>query len=230
MEQLKLEIIYLKETDLIPYINNTRTHSKEQIEQLKSSIKEFGMCTPIGVHNNTIVYGHARFESLKQLGYEEFPTVDLSHLNEVQMKAYIIADNRLSLDAGWDEELLKVEIEALQEMNFDIDLLGFSMDELEELDIGLDDNLDLDTDKADEVPELEENPCIKLGDLIELGHNYQHRLLCGSSTDEESVLKLLNGVSPALYGGEVKVISALHPFISFSTSSSLVELPQSKRC
>jgi len=102
MEQLKLEITYKKEDELFPYVNNTRTHSKEQIEKIKSSIKEFGMCTPIGIHNSTIVYGHARFESLKQLGHEEFPTVDLSHLSESQMKAYIIADNRLSLDAGWD--------------------------------------------------------------------------------------------------------------------------------
>jgi DNA modification methylase len=189
----KLEIIYKQENDLIPYQNNTRTHSKEQIEQLKSSIKEFGMCTPIGVHNQTIVYGHARFESLKQLGYTEFPTVDLSHLSEAQLKAYIIADNRLSLDAGWDEELLKVEIEALKDMDFDIDLLGFSIDELDDLGIG-DVDLDLDSDKADEVPELEENPVIKLGDLIELGHNYQHRLLCGSSTEDKDVEKLMDGV------------------------------------
>lgn len=190
----KLEIVYVKENELIPYINNTRTHSKEQIEKLKSSIKEFGMCTPIGVHNKTIVYGHARFEALKQLGYVDFPTVDLSHLTEAQMKAYIIADNRLSLDAGWDEELLKIELTSLHEMDFDLSLTGFDMEELEDLNLGWDNDAPaVDTDKADEVPEVVENPCIKLGDLIELGHNYQHRLLCGDSTKEEDVDKLLNG-------------------------------------
>lgn len=187
-----LEIIYKKEDELIPYANNTRTHSKEQIEKLKSSILEYGMATPIGVHNKTIVYGHARFIALKELGYTEFPTVDLSYMTEAQMKGYVISDNRLSLDAGWDEELLKVEIEALKDMDFDIDLLGFSIDELDDLGIG-DVDLNLDTDKADEVPELEESPVIKLGDLIELGHNYQHRLLCGDSTKEEDVARLMDG-------------------------------------
>ncbi len=91
----KLEITYRRESDLLPYINNARTHSPEQILQLKSSIEEFGMCTAIGIHNNTIVYGHARFEALKQLGYKSFPTVDLSYLTETQMKAYILADNKL---------------------------------------------------------------------------------------------------------------------------------------
>ena len=129
----KLKIEYKDINSLIPYINNTRTHSKEQIEQVKSSIKEFGMCTPIGIHNNTIVYGHARIQSMKELGYTEVPTLDLSHLTDAQKKAYIIADNKLALNAGWDEELLKVEIEALQEMDFDIDLLGFSMNEFDEI-------------------------------------------------------------------------------------------------
>lgn len=189
----KLEILYKDIETLIPYINNTRTHSKEQIEQIKSSIKEFGMCTPVGIHNDTLVYGHARVQSMKELGFKEVLTVDLSHLSEAQKKAYIIADNKLALNAGWDEELLKLEIEALQDMNFDIDLLGFSEEELNDLDIGIDDLPELDTDKADDIPEVEENPVIKLGDLIELGHNYQHRLLCGSSTDEENVYKLMNG-------------------------------------
>jgi len=190
---MKLNIEYKNIDSVIPYINNTRTHTKEQIEQIKASIKEFGMCTPIGIHNDTIIYGHARIQAMKELGYKEVPTVDLSHLTEAQKKAYTIADNKLALNAGFNEELLKVEIEALQDMNFDIDLLGFDVDELEDLDIGLDDNLDLDESKADEVPEVEENPIIKLGDLIELGHNYQHRVLCGDSTSEDDVRKLFNG-------------------------------------
>ncbi len=188
----KLNIKYKDIDSVIPYINNTRTHTKEQIEQIKASIKEFGMCTPIGIHNDTIIYGHARIQAMKELGYKEVPTVDLSHLTEAQKKAYIIADNKLALNAGWDDELLKVEIEALQDMNFDIDLLGFDIDELDDLGLN-DEGLALDTDKADEVPEVEENPIIKLGDLIELGHNYQHRVLCGDSTSEDDVKRLMDG-------------------------------------
>lgn len=110
------------------------------------------------------------------------------------MKAYIIADNKLALNAGWDEELLKIEIKGLNDLGFDIDLLGFSAEELDDLDIDFDaDDLELDEDKADEVPELEENPVIKLGDLIELGMNFQHRLLCGDSTSEDDVAKLMDG-------------------------------------
>ena len=127
----KLEIIYKKENEITPYTNNTRTHSPEQIAQIKASINEFGMCTPIGLHSGTIIYGHARFTALKELGYKEFPTVDLSHLTEAQKKAYIIADNQLALNAGWDMDLLKVEIEGLEEMDFDIDILGFDDDFLE---------------------------------------------------------------------------------------------------
>jgi ParB-like chromosome segregation protein Spo0J len=133
MTQNKLEITYLKETDITPYINNTRTHSPEQIEKLKSSIKEFGIATPIGIHNGTIVYGHARFEALKALGYTEFPTVDLSYMTEAQRKAYVIADNRLSLDAGWDEEMLSVEMQGLQDLGFDLELTGFEKFEIDEL-------------------------------------------------------------------------------------------------
>jgi hypothetical protein len=121
----KLEIIYKSETDITPYINNTRTHSPEQIEQIKSSINEFGMCSAIGIHNGSIVYGHARFIALKQLGYTEFPTLDLSHLSDAQRKAYIIADNNLAINAGWDNELLKIELGGLEDLEFDVRLLGF---------------------------------------------------------------------------------------------------------
>jgi len=129
----KLNIIYKNIDDVIPYINNTRTHSKEQIDQIKASINEFGMCTPIGIHKDTIIYGHARVQAMKELGYKEVPTVDLSHLTEAQKKAYVIADNKLAINAGWDEELLKVELEALQEMDFNIDLVGFDNCELDDL-------------------------------------------------------------------------------------------------
>lgn len=193
LKDLKLEIVYKPIESIIGYVNNTRVHPQSQIDQIKSSIVEFGMCTPIGIHNNTIVYGHGRHEALKQLGYEEVPTLDLSHLTDAQRKAFIIADNKIGDNSTFDEELLKIEIEALQDMDFNIDLLGFSDEELADLEIGLEDLPILDTDKADEVPEVEENPVIKLGDLIELGHNYQHRLLCGDSTSEDDVKRLMNG-------------------------------------
>ena len=188
-----MKIIYKNTSELIPYVNNTRTHSDEQVQQIASSIKEFGFTNPVLLdEKDGVIAGHGRIMAAKLLKMDEVPTITLEGLSEAQIKAYIIADNKLALNAGWDEELLKVEIESLQEMNFDIDLLGFSIDELDDLGIG-DIDLDLDTDKADEVPELEENPVIKLGDLIELGHNYQHRLLCGDSTSEDDVRLLMDG-------------------------------------
>ena len=128
LEKLKLEIKYLAESEIKEYKNNTRVHSKEQIRQIKNSIKEFGMCTPIGIHNGTIIYGHARFEALKQLEYKEFPTIDLSHLNEKQKKAYIIADNKLGDLSKWDKSLLNFELQELISEDFDISVTGFDID------------------------------------------------------------------------------------------------------
>ena len=133
LKDLKLQIVYKPINSILGYVNNTRVHPQEQIDQIKSSIVEFGMCTPIGIHNDTIVYGHGRHEALKQLGYDEVPTLDLSHLTEAQRKAFTIADNKLALNAGWNEELLKIEIESLKELNFDLDLLGFDSLELDDL-------------------------------------------------------------------------------------------------
>ena len=133
LEKLKLEIKYLPINSIVGYVNNTRTHSQEQINQVKSSISEFGMVNAIAVHKNVILSGHCRWEALKQLDYKEVPTVDLSHLTEAQKKAYIIADNKLALNAGWDEELLKIELESLKELDFDLDILGFDDFEVEQI-------------------------------------------------------------------------------------------------
>ena len=188
-----MEVVLKQVNELIPYVNNTRTHSDGQVQQIASSIKEFGFTNPVLLdEKDGIIAGHGRVMAAKLLQLDEVPTITLKGLTEAQVKAYIIADNKLALNAGWDEELLKLEIEALGEMNFNIDLLGFSLEELDDLGIG-DIDLELDTDKADDVPELEENPVIKLGDLIELGHNYQHRLLCGDSTSEENINIVLDG-------------------------------------
>lgn len=183
----KLEIKYLSPEKITKYVNNTRTHSKEQIDQIKASIAEFGMCTPIGLHNGVIVYGHARYDALCELGYTEIPIVDLSHLSEAQKKAYVIADNKLALNAGWDNEMLKLEFDELKELDFDISLIGFSDMELADL-FPADENEGL-TDE-DSVPELAEIPVSKEGDIWILGN---HRVMCGDSTDAGSVAILMDG-------------------------------------
>ncbi|QPI00123.1 ParB N-terminal domain-containing protein [Campylobacter concisus] len=188
-----MEIKYKKIGELTPYINNARTHSDEQVDQIVASIKEFGFTNPLLIdEKGEIIAGHGRLAAAKKLNMGEVPTIELKGLSEAQKRAYVIADNKLALNAGWDEDLLKAELEALQNLDFDLEFAGFSEDELEEMGL-LGDGIEINTDKADDVPEIEEHPIIKQGDLIELGHNYQHRLLCGDSTDEASVNKLMNG-------------------------------------
>lgn len=120
--------------DLIPYINNARTHSDEQVTQLAASIREFGFNSPILIDkDNTVIAGHGRLMAAKRLGMDEVPTIKLDHLTEAQRKAYILADNRLALNAGWDNQLLALELEALQENGMDVDMLGFSETELKQL-------------------------------------------------------------------------------------------------
>jgi ParB-like chromosome segregation protein Spo0J len=136
MKKNNLEIKYLTKDEIKPYDKNCRIHSDEQIKQIKKSMQEFGVCTPIGLANGEIVFGHGRFESMVQLGYEKFPVVDLSHLSQAQIKAYRIADNRLQDLSEFDEELLKAELEVLQdEFNFDIELMGFDLDFLDDDEI-----------------------------------------------------------------------------------------------
>lgn len=134
LKDLKLQIVYKPINSIVGYVNNTRVHPQEQINQIKASIKEFGMCTPIGIHNDTIVYGHGRHEALKQLNYEEVPTLDLSHLTEAQRKAFTIADNKIGDNSSWDEDLLQLELMALDELGFDYSDLGFDFEfDIEEL-------------------------------------------------------------------------------------------------
>ena len=129
----KLEITYLKTADLLPYAGNSRTHSDEQVNQIAASIKEFGFNAPVGVAEGTILAGHGRVMAAKRLGLEEVPTVDLSHLSPAARRKYIIADNKIALNAGWDEELLIAEIEQLKEEGESISVLGFTDEELEEM-------------------------------------------------------------------------------------------------
>jgi len=182
-----MELIKKKVSELIPYINNSRTHSEEQITQLISSIKEFGFTNPILIDKeNSIIAGHGRLQAVKRLGHEEVPCVIISGLTKTQIKALIIADNQLALNAGWDLEKLSVEVEGLKDEDFNIDILGFEDDFIKDLlkeDVkGLIDD--------DETPEVDESKVkSKLGDIWILG---DHRLLCGDSTKEQDVLKLIN--------------------------------------
>ena len=129
-----LEIEYVATDDLIPYINNSRTHSESQIKQIAASIREFGFTNPILIDDQgTIIAGHGRVMAAKALQLDEVPTITLGALSDAQRKAYVIADNKLALNAGWDTEVLLAEIESLQDLNFDTQLLGFSADELSEM-------------------------------------------------------------------------------------------------
>lgn len=175
---------------LIPYVNNARTHSKEQITKLRSSLREFGFINPVIIDKDfSIIAGHGRVLAAKEEGITEVPCVLVDYLTEAQKKAYIIADNRFAQDAGWDEELLRVEIEALQGEAFDISLTGFEMSEIDDLfkedvkDGIQDDNFDVDA-------ELEKPTITKAGDVWQLGN---HRLICGDSTKAETYDVLMDG-------------------------------------
>jgi len=175
---------------LLPYSRNARTHSDEQIAQVAASIAEFGFVNPILVGaDRIIVAGHARLAAARKLGLAEVPVIVLDHLNETQRRALVLADNRLALSAGWDEEMLRVELEALKEAEFDLDVVGFSQDELEELLQDPERRRDGLTDE-DAVPEEPTEPVTKPGDLWLLG---EHRVLCGDATVLTDVEKVLAG-------------------------------------
>tara|TARA_R110000823_G_scaffold26626_9_gene77534 strand:- start:1268 stop:2392 length:1125 start_codon:yes stop_codon:yes gene_type:complete len=188
----QVKVTIRKANDLIPYVNNSRTHSDEQVLQVAASMKEFGFTNPILVDaDNGIIAGHGRLLAAKKLGWEDVPTIELGYLSDAQKKAYIIADNKLALNAGWDEAMLAVEIEQLKDLDFDVDLLGFDAAELESLF-----PLEVEglTDE-DAVPELPDEPTTKLGDIYQLGN---HRLMCGDSTSIDAVDKLMQGIYPDL--------------------------------
>lgn len=177
---------YLANTkDLIPYVNNARTHSDTQIAQIASSIQEFGFLNPVIVSgDNTILCGHGRFYAAQKLGLEKIPCIKEEHLTEAQKKAYIIADNKLALNAGWDNELLSIELSELQGLDFDLDILGFDDKELSQLF----DDKEIHEDEFDVEEELKKPTITKLGDVWHLG---KHVLICGDSTKEETYKALL---------------------------------------
>jgi DNA modification methylase len=171
---------------LIPYAKNSRTHSPEQVGQIAASIQEFGFRNPILVDNLTLIAGHGRLLAAQKLGLDKVPTIDCSDMTESQKKAYIIADNKLAMNAGWDTAMLTIEMKELQEEGFDLDLLGFDDKELNAL---LEPEVVQGLTDEDAVPETPKEATTKLGDVYILG---KHRLMCGDSTSITDMEKLIN--------------------------------------
>lgn len=173
---------------LIPYVRNSRTHSDAQVAQIAASIKEFGWTNPILVDGtNGIIAGHGRLLAARKLGQTEVPVIELAHMTESQKKAYVIADNQLAMNAGWDTSMLTLELSDLKEAGFSLDILGFDPKELDNL---LEpEQVDGLTDE-DAVPDIPDEPVTKLGNIYQLGN---HRLMCGDSTSIDAVEKLMDG-------------------------------------
>lgn len=178
--------------DLLPYARNSRTHSDSQVAQIAASIREFGWTNPILVdQEGTIIAGHGRVMAARKLGEQRVPVITLAHLTDAQKRAYVIADNQLALNAGWDADMLKVEIADLTAAEFDLSLLGFDDKMLASLTADATEGL---TD-PDEAPEAPATPVTVLGDVWVMG---KHRIICGSSTEADTVSKLLGDVKPHL--------------------------------
>ena len=174
--------------DLIPYARNSRTHNEEQIAQIMASIKEFGFTNPILIgSDNVIIAGHGRLLAAQRLGLKEVPVIRLPDLTETQRKALVIADNKIALNAGWDEEMLALEMKELEESDFNLDILGFSEDELKELENFGESQTEAKSED-DEIPEAPAEPITKHGDIWILG---KHKLLCGDTTMYDDVRKLM---------------------------------------
>lgn len=182
----QLSVNYVSTDDLIPYAMNSRTHSDTQVDQVAASIKEFGFTNPILVDDlNVIIAGHGRLMAAKKLGLHEVPTITLGNLTEAQRKAYVIADNKLALNAGWDDQALQAELERLQELDFDLELTGFDADELAKL---LEPEQVEGLTDEDAVPDVPEEPVSREGDIWVCGN---HRVMCGDSTSIDALSLLI---------------------------------------
>jgi hypothetical protein len=221
------KITYLPASDLVPYANNARTHTDEQIAQIAASIREFGFTNPLLVdEKNSIIAGHGRLMASRMLKIDAVPTIILGGLTDAQKKALVIADNKLALNAGWDTELLKVEIGGLEDMGFDLSLTGFGEDELA---LFFNDGTEGLTD-PDDVPEAPVDPISVMGDVWVLG---QHRLMCGDSGSQSDVEKLLEGNRASVtltdppYGLGSDIASKKNNYQEFNdTRENVVELAQ----
>jgi DNA modification methylase len=176
--------------ELLPYANNARTHTSEQIDQIVASIREFGWTNPLIVHGNTVIAGHARLEAAKHLKMKQVPVIDRSDMSEAQWKAYVLADNQLAQNATWNEGLLTLELDNLLALDFDLDLIGF-----EDLDALMGNEPEEGLTDPDEIPEPPAEAITQPGDLWILG---DHKLLCGDSTDAATVAYLMDGAKAAL--------------------------------
>ena len=196
---------------LVPYANNARTHSPEQIKKLRSSLREFGFINPVIIDRDYgVIAGHGRILAAQEEGLEKVPCVFADHLTEAQKKAYIIADNRMAMDAGWDEEMLRVEIEALQAADFDPLLTGFDEKELADLFDSEEDKVKYDD--FDLSAALEKAAFVERGDVWIVG---RHRLMCGDATSAEDVARLMDGK-------KANLIVTDPPYgVSFKSSSGL---------
>jgi site-specific DNA-methyltransferase (adenine-specific) len=182
------KIEWMSVETLIPYAKNARTHSDEQVAQIAGSIKEFGFNNPVLVDkDNSVIAGHGRLMAARKLGMDKVPVVQLGHMTEAQRKAYVLADNRIALNSGWDAGMLSLELQDLKD-DIDLSLLGFDPDELDALLNPIEETEGL-TDE-DAVPDVPDEPKTKLGDIYLLGN---HRLMCGDSTSIDSVEKLMDG-------------------------------------
>ncbi len=181
--------------DLIPYARNSRTHSDAQVAQIAASIREFGFMNPVLVDGeNNIIAGHGRVLAARKLGLETVPCVLHEHLTESQRRAYILADNKLALNAGWDEEMLRLELVELGGCGFDLELTGFGLDELGAIDLGGSSSEGLSD--PDDIPEVPEGEAVTVpGDVWVLG---RHRLMCGDSTSVDAIERLMRGKVPDL--------------------------------
>lgn len=182
-------IVTQRVTDLVPYARNARTHSDAQVAQIAASITEFGFCNPILTQGRQVVAGHGRLLAARKLGLEQVPTIDLAHLTKTQARAYVLADNQLAMNAGWDQEMLALELVDLKAEGVDLDLLGFpdvAALVAPQAPAGL-----LPGTDPDAVPEAPKVAVTKVGDVITLG---RHRLMCGDSTMVSDVEELMDGV------------------------------------
>jgi len=182
---------------LHPYARNARTHSKKQIQQIVASITKFGFTNPVLIADDgEIIAGHGRVEAAKQLGWTAVPTLALSHLSEVERRAYVLADNKLALNAGWDKETLAIELQGLIDLDFEVELTGFS---LAEIDLVLDEASDADPASPDApedvVPAQSGPPVTRQGDLWALG---RHGLLCGDTRSAADLDRLMDGATADL--------------------------------
>ncbi|KPQ06186.1 MAG: DNA modification methylase [Rhodobacteraceae bacterium HLUCCA12] len=184
---------------ILPYARNARTHPDWQIDQIAASIAEFGFCNPVLIGDDSvIVAGHGRVLAAKKLGLAEVPVIVLAHLSPAQRRALVIADNRIAENAGWDEEMLRAELAELQDEDFDLDVIGFSETELDELlgDLDTDEALPAELGDPDFVPEAPPRPVSERGDVWLLG---PHRVMCGDSTEPKELEVVCNGAVDACW-------------------------------